>query len=89
MKQKYGNAIPSINAAYNDQRAINLNSTYLREAVLQGSEITTYSYSFSSLEKVLDNKESKPEDIKKVVDGLKEGAKDYFKDYNAALDQKL
>lgn len=88
-KQKYGNAIASINTAYNEQRAINLNSTYLREAVLQGSEITTYAYSFNALEKVLDNKDSKPEDIKKAVDGLKQGAKEYFKDYNATLDQRL
>ncbi len=87
-KAKYGNVTSEITKGYNDMRKVNLAKWYFQEAVL-GTEILPLAYSFQSLEKVLSNKEAKPEEIKAAVEPLKEAAKEFYKDYNASTDQKV
>ncbi len=87
-KQKYGNVASEITNAYNDMRKVNLARTYLQEAIF-GIEILPFANTYQSLEKTLSNKESKPEDIKAATEPLKIAAKDFFKDYDAATDQKV
>nr|MBK9650883.1 S46 family peptidase [Bacteroidota bacterium] len=89
LKAKFGNTISEINAGYTEQRKYNLSRSYFNEAVLQGPEIMGFSFGFSGLEKLLADKTTKPEDLKKETESLKKNAAEFYKDYNAATDQKL
>jgi hypothetical protein len=88
LKSKYGNVTNELTAAYTEQKNYNLSATYIREAML-GSELLTYAYSFNNLDKVLANKDSKPEDIKKAADALVPPIEDYFKEYSINTDKKI
>ncbi len=84
---KYGDALDLIEDAYFANRKINIPRTYLNEAVFQGAEILYFSFmmnnGFSALPKE-DGKE-KREQLK----DLKNTAKDFYKNYNADVDEKL
>jgi peptidase S46-like protein len=88
-KAKYGTVVSDLRNAYADMRKVVLTRTYLGEAVLQGAEILPLAFGYQPLEKVLQNKESKPEEIKAVTDPLKNKLEDHFKNYNLPTDQKL
>ncbi len=84
---KYGDALDLIEDAYFANRKINIPRTYLNEAVFQGAEILYFSFmmnnGFSALPKE-DGKE-KREQLKDI----KNTAKDFYKNYNADVDEKL
>lgn len=88
-KAKYGTVVNDLRSAYADMRKVVLTRTYLGEVVFQGAEILPLAYGYQALDKVLQNKESKPEEIKAAADPLKDKLDDYFKNYNLATDQKL
>ncbi|HEY9114585.1 MAG TPA: S46 family peptidase, partial [Bacteroidales bacterium] len=88
-KLKYGNALKLTAAAYEIIGQYNLANWYYKEAIQRGAEIFTYANSFNQLSKLLNSKDSKPEEIQKEVDKLKENAKGYFKDYNQVIDRNL
>ena len=67
----------------------NLQKWYFRESVFRGPEILGYANSFSSLKKLLADKEAKPEDIEKSVASLKARVDKQFKDYNLDIDRNL
>ncbi len=87
-KAKYGNVVADLTQAYSDMRKVNLAKIYLQEAIL-GTEILPTASAYQAFEKVLSNKEAKPEEIRSQTDLLKDDAKEFFKDYNAATDQKV
>ena len=82
----YGDVLASLESAFNKNKKIAVNRTYLNEALFQGSEIMYFSY-------MMKNRiSSLPEDKKErtiAIRGLKKLAKDFYKDYNAAVDQEL
>ena len=84
---KYGDALDLIEDAYFANRKINIPRTYLNEAIFQGAEILYFSFmmnnGFSALPKE-DGKE-KREQLKDI----KNTAKDFYKNYNADVDEKL
>ena len=84
---KYGDVLDLIEDAYFANRKINIPRTYLNEAVFQGAEILYFSFmmnnGFSALPKE-DGKE-KREQLKDI----KNTAKDFYKNYNADVDEKL
>jgi len=84
---KYGDALDLIEDAYFANRKINIPRTYLNEAVFQGAEILYFSFmmnnGFSALPKE-DGKE-KREQLKDI----KNTAKDFYKNYNADVDENL
>ncbi len=88
IKAKYGNVVSEINSAYNDMRKVNLAKWYLQEAIF-GTQILTIANSYQGLEKVLSNKEAKPEEIKAATEPLKEAAKEFYKEFNPPTDQKV
>ncbi len=88
-KKKYGEAINLISEAYEIMDAYETANIYFREAVYRGPEILGYAYSFNRLKKLLDEKESTPEQISSAVDALKSRAEVYFKDYNETIDKNM
>jgi len=84
--KSYSNVLPMLSDAYERNKKIAFNRTYLTEAIFQGAEILSFSYTMknriSSLPK---GKEERAEKLKQ----LKKIAKDFYKDYNAEIDQNL
>ena len=83
---KYGEALDLIESAYNRNRNITVNRTFLNEAIFQGAEILYWSFrmhrAISSL----------PEDEKErsvAIRKIKKEAIDFYKNYNASIDQEL
>ena len=87
-KAKYSEALPLIKDAYtsidNDKAR-----DYMVEALLMGPEIFMFANSASPLTELLKKPEENKDKIARVVDGLKGRMDDYFKDYDAATDQKI
>ena len=88
-KSKYGTVANDLKNAYGDMRKLVLTRTYLNEAIFQGPEILPFAFGYQALEKVLENKDAKPEEIKAATDPLKKDIDDHFKNYNLPTDQKL
>lgn len=88
-KERYGKVLSDVEQSYADARPYTLHRTYLNEGMFQGPEALFLAFRFKSLHELLKNKESKPEEIKKATDDLKETVTDFFKDYNLLTDKKL
>ena len=88
-KAKYGDVLPGLKKSYTELEKFALIRTYLNEAITRGPEILMQAYMHQSLLKTLENKESKPEDIKKATEQLAGRASDFYKEFNAPTDQKL
>jgi hypothetical protein len=61
----------------------------MREALLSGPEIFMYAYRAQALTELLEKPEENKEKIDRLVGAIKNGMDDYFKDYDAATDQKV
>jgi hypothetical protein len=88
-KEKYGEAMLLIASAYEEIEETNLTKWYYREAIRYGAEILSYAYSFNNLSKLLSNKETKEDEIKKEIENLKSKVASHFKDYNKTIDQHM
>ncbi|HKK80848.1 MAG TPA: S46 family peptidase, partial [Prolixibacteraceae bacterium] len=87
-KEKYGEALDLITEAYSDTED-NKALYYLSEAFLRGPEIFLLAYRYKNLNELLDDAKENEEAIKSTTSNLKESAKKFFKDYNAATDEKI
>lgn len=87
-KAEYGNVLPNLKKSYDENRKYALARTYLSEAVL-AAEILKYANTFAPLEKLLNDKTSKPEDIKAKAAELKEGVAENFKEYDINVDKDV
>lgn len=86
-KAKYGNLFGDFETKYKEFSSLNNQRDYFIEAIL-GIETVSYAYSFSdAIESLAAGKKSA--DIQKTIDRLKSGVKGFYKDYNAATDQKI
>ena len=84
--EKYGEALDLIESAYNTSKRIALNRTYLNEAVFMGSEIMYWSFKMNRAITALPA-EGKERNV--AIRAIKKEAKDFYKDYNASVDQEL
>ncbi|MDA3816316.1 MAG: S46 family peptidase [Prolixibacteraceae bacterium] len=87
-REKYGEALSLIEEAYNDtedDKAL----YYLSESFLRGPEIFLLAYRYKNLNGLLDDAKENEEAIKSATSNLKERAEKFFKDYNAATDEKI
>ena len=85
-KIKYGNVLESLKESYERNKKIALNRTYLTETIFQGSEILSFSYTMKNrINSLAKNGEERTEGIRK----LKKIAKEFYKNYNAKVDQKV
>ena len=89
MEEKYGEALPLIESAYEELNKYKKAQTYLIESALTGSEISLFAYRFAGLEKVLSAEEPNAERLAQVIASMEERAKDHFKNYNKPTDMKV
>ncbi|PLX03265.1 MAG: serine protease [Marinilabiliales bacterium] len=87
-KSKYGETMNIISDAYLKIKETNLSKWYFREAIYRGPEILTYAYGFNRLKKELEKKKDE-QDALKIIERLKLGIIDHFKNYNAGIDQNM
>ena len=86
IKEKYGNTMQILEEAYEKNTKVALNRTYLTEAIFQGPEILSFSYTMKNRINALPkDKEAKSQAIRK----LKKLAKEFYKNYNAKVDQEM
>ena len=85
-KENYGNTMQILEEAYEKNTKIALNRTYLTEAIFQGPEILSFSYTMKNRINALPkDKEEKIQAIRK----LKKLAKEFYKNYNAKVDEEM
>ena len=85
---KYGKALDMIRQAYvdlDDEIAQN----YLIEALLQGPEIFMFSYRARALYSLLEKPGENSDRISQTVKSMEESLDSFFKDYDAATDEKI
>jgi hypothetical protein len=86
--EKYGKALPMIKESYKNEEADKARA-YLNEALLRGPEIFRFADRAQSLLDLLENPEENKDKIERVTRYIKKSMEEYFKDYDAATDQKV
>jgi len=86
--EKYGKALSMIESSFKNEEADKARS-YLGEALLRGPEIFMYANRAQSLLDLLEKPEENKDKIDRIVASMKKSMDDYFKDYDAATDQKV
>jgi hypothetical protein len=86
--EKYGEALSMIESSFKNVEEDKAKA-YLREALLSGPEIFMFANRAQSLVELLDKPEENKEKIQRITRSMKRSLEDYFKDYDAATDQKV
>ena len=86
--EKYGKALSMIEESYKNVEADKARA-YLGEALLRGPEIFMFANRAQSLIELLEKPDENKEKIERVTSSMKKSMDDYFKDYDAATDQKV
>jgi hypothetical protein len=84
--EKYGIALDLIERSYEVNKKIELNRTYLNEAIFRGSEIMNWSFRMHRAIAKLP-KEGKERTV--ALKKIKKEAREFYKDYNASIDKEL
>jgi hypothetical protein len=84
----YGEALNDIQNAYKTISQYALANVYYRESALRGPEIIALASSYKSLAEELAKKDADKEKLDKMIAGLTDQAKAYFKDYYLPIDQQ-
>ncbi len=87
-KEKYGEALKLIEESYQDIDA-SVARQYMVEALLMGPEIFMFANRAQALASLLEKPEENKDKIERIAARMKEGIADYFKDYDAATDEKI
>ena len=87
-KEKYGEALSMIENSFKNVESDKARS-YLGEALLRGPEIFMFANRAQSLFELLQKPEENKEKIERITSAMKKSMDDYFKDYDAATDQKV
>jgi hypothetical protein len=85
-QEKYGEALDLIESAYHTNKNIELNRTYLNEAIFMGAEIMYWSFKMNRAIASLPD-EGKERNV--AIREIKKEAREFYKDYNASFDQEL
>ena len=86
--EKYGKALSMIENSYKNGEEDKARA-YLGEALLRGPEIFMFVNRAQSLVDLLEKPEENKEKIERITESMKKSMNDYFKDYDAATDQKV
>jgi len=86
-KEKYGEALSDLKAAYVGINKYTVAQNYFYEAIYRGPEILGYAFSFNHLKKQLEDKETSKEDLDATINSLKAEIDEHFKDYNVTIDR--
>ena len=84
--EKYGDALNLIERAYQSNKNIELNRTYLNEAMFRGAEIMYWSFKIHAAIAKLP-KEGRERDLS--LREIKKEAREFYKNYNTSIDQEL
>lgn len=84
---KYRNVLSKIDSAYSARRQDKYVRVYLIESLLSGADLPLFAFRFRSLYANLEN--NNDESIQEFLAAKKEEAKEFYKDYNPATEQKL
>ena len=87
-KEKYGKALSLIENSFKNVEEDKARA-YLGEALLRGPEIFMFANRAQSLIDLLEKPEENKEKIERITSAMKKSMDDYFKDYDAATDQKV
>jgi hypothetical protein len=86
--EKYGKALSLIENSFKNVEEDKARA-YLGEALLRGPEIFMFANRAQSLIDLLEKPEENKEKIERITSAMKKSMDDYFKDYDAATDQKV
>jgi hypothetical protein len=84
--EKYGDALDLIEEAYRANKNIELNRTYLNEAIFRGSEIMYWSF---SMHRAIAKLPKEERERSRALREIKKEAKEFYKNYSASIDQEL
>ena len=85
---KYRGIFDEFDNYWNHQNQYTKALIYNREAGWRGGEAVTFALRFRQLNAAIEKKAT-PDQIKKLAQGMKPSVKDFFKDYNKALDRDV
>ena len=83
---KYGEALDLIESAYNRNKNIIVNRTFLNEAIFQGAEILYWSF---KMHRAISSLPEEEKERSVAIRKIKKEAIDFYKDYNPSIDQEL
>ncbi|MGQ1946380.1 S46 family peptidase [Geofilum sp. OHC36d9] len=86
-KAVYGEVLPMLEKGYTQRADVYKAYMYLRESFLNGTEIYLFSLVGKDLIETLESGDQ--EKIDKQIEEIRETAKDFYKNYDAATDQKV
>ena len=84
--KKYSGVLGSLGDAYERNKKVALVRTYLTEAIFQGAEILSFSYTIKNRVSALPKEREKR---KVALKKLRKIAKEFYKNYNPKIDQEL
>ena len=87
-KEKYGEALSLIEKSYENPEA-SFAQEYISEALLRGPEIFMFAYRARPLLDLLEKPEENKSRIDRAIERMKGSLENYFKDYDAATDEKV
>lgn len=87
-KEKYGEALSLIEKSYEKPEA-SFAQEYFSEALLRGPEIFMFAYRAKPLLDLLEKPEENKSRIDHTIERMKGSLENYFKDYDAATDEKV
>ncbi|MBT3385366.1 MAG: S46 family peptidase [Prolixibacteraceae bacterium] len=87
-QEKYGKALELISNFYSDVEE-NRAQEYMSESMIRGPEIFMFAYRARTLLDLLKEPEENKDRIERVTSGMQNSLERFFKDYDAATDQKV
>ncbi|MDP1622972.1 MAG: S46 family peptidase [Bacteroidales bacterium] len=85
---KYGKLLPGFKSAYHEYIPVDLSAIFISEAG-QGIEVIRLASGFRELAKISKNNKTKPGEIKTATESLKKNAREFYKNYQASIDQQI
>ena len=87
-KVRYGGLLGLFKSTYKGYRPVDLSALYISEAG-QGIEVVRFASGFREFVKLSKNKQTTPVDLDKARLTLKKSAREFFKNYQASIDQNV
>jgi len=88
IENRYISLLPEFEKTYEYYLPVDIASVYLNEAGM-GIEMVRFASNFFELVTISKKKETKQEDVSKVLDKLKKSAKTFYNDYQQSIDSKI
>jgi len=87
-KARYDGLLSAFKSTYTDYLPVDMSALYINEAG-QGIELVRYVAGFRQLVKLSKDKQTTPDVLEKSIAGLKSATRDFYKNYQPSIDQKV